>query len=239
MRMQNETAIITGGTSGIGKQITAHFLAEGCKVAICGRNEQTVNDTVAEFAEKYKDAITGFACDVTDPDSVKDFVDSAASALGSIRIAIPNAGVAGMYGPFDHIPYDELSANESLVIGTILMGTMNTVAAVLPYMIQQKYGRIITLSGGGADRPLTHMTTYSAAKGGVVAFSKCLALELKMRLEDIKINIYAPGMIRTGLTNHANVVPNWMDVETVRQQSDLALQYIGTDLSASTSKVIP
>lgn len=238
MLLKNETAIITGGTSGIGKKLTEHFLSEGCKVAICGRNQDTVQATVDEFTQKFQNFIFGFPCDVADPIAVKNFVDSAAESLGSIRIAVPNAGVAGMYGPFDHIPYDQVAPNANLVISTILLGTLYMVSAVLPHMIQQKYGRIITLTGGGADRPLQHMTTYSAAKGGVVAFSKCLAVELAQRAEDIKVNIYAPGMIRTGLTNHADVVPNWMDPTTIREQTDMALQYMGNDLATSTRKVI-
>ncbi|OLS15702.1 MAG: 3-ketoacyl-ACP reductase [Promethearchaeota archaeon CR_4] len=126
-----------------------------------------------------------------------------------------------------------------LVIGTILRGTLNSISAVLPYMIQQKYGRIVTLSGGGANRPLTHMTTYSAAKGGVVAFSKCFAMELAEQTEDIKLNIFQPGMIRTDLTTKPDVVPEWMDEEKVVKMADLALKYMGSDITEATRKVIP
>jgi NAD(P)-dependent dehydrogenase (short-subunit alcohol dehydrogenase family) len=239
MRLQNETAIVTGGTSGIGKKITQLFLQEGCKVAICSRNESNVVKTVDEFRIKFRDKILGFPCDVADTTSVKIFVDRVASQFGSVRILVANAGLAGLYGPFANIPYDQLGPNIDAVIGTILRGTLNTISAVLPHMIKQKYGRIVALSGGGADRPLTHMTTYSAAKGGVVAFSKCLALELAVRSEDIKINIYQPGMLRTGLTSHSEIVPGWLDPDTVHKQSELALQYLGGDLEVSTHKVLP
>ncbi len=239
MQLQNETAIVTGATSGIGKKITEHFLQEGCKVAICSRNESNVVKTVEEFKAKFGNAILGFPCDVADTASVQKFVENAASQLGSVRILVANAGTAGLYGPFANLPQDQLSHNMDLVIGTILRGTINTIAAVLPHMIKQKYGRIVTLSGGGADRPLTYMTTYSAAKGGVVAFSRCLAQELAERDEDIKINIYQPGMLRTGLTTQSEIVPGWLDVETVHKQSDLVLQYLGGDIETSTNKVLP
>jgi NAD(P)-dependent dehydrogenase (short-subunit alcohol dehydrogenase family) len=239
MQLQYETAIITGATSGIGKKITQHFLQEGCKVAICSRNESNVAKTVDEFRVKFGDSILGFPCDVADTTSVKTFVQRAAAQFGSIRILVANAGLAGLYGPFANIPYDQVGTNAETVIGTLLHGTIYTISAILPYMIKQKYGRIVTLSGGGADRPLTHMTTYSAAKGGVVAFSKCLALELAERSEDIKINIFQPGMLKTGLTTHSDIVPNWLDADTVRKQSELALQYIGGDIEASTKTVLP
>ena len=103
----------------------------------------------------------------------------------------------------------------------------------------QQYGRIITLSGGGADRPLTHMTIYSASKGGVVAFSKCLAEELKANPEDIKLNLYLPGMFKTGLTSGVKPVPNWNDQETLEKDTDIAIGFMGGNISKSTAKVIP
>jgi 3-oxoacyl-[acyl-carrier protein] reductase len=239
MLMKNETAIVTGGTSGLGKRITEYFLAEGCRVAICSRKEQHVNQTVTEFATKYKDLIIGFPCDVADPIAIKSFIDLVAKELGSIRILVANAGLNAIYGPFANIPYNQLADYEHLTIGTILMGTIQTISATLPYMIQQKYGRIVTLCGGGVERPLPHQTIYSSAKGGVTTFSKCLALELAQRKEDIKINIYEPGFIRTGLINSGTIVPGWMDPEKSRENTDLALQYIGTDINISTLHVIP
>ena len=128
------------------------------------------------------------------------------------------------------------------VLGVNLIGMINAIAAVLPQMKTQKYGRIVTLSGGGADRPITYMTIYSASKGGVVAFSKCFAEELKeinKGATDIKINIFQPGMLKTGLTSRADVIDGWMDVETVRSQSELALQYLGGDINETCSKVLP
>ncbi|MHA2287885.1 MAG: SDR family NAD(P)-dependent oxidoreductase [Promethearchaeota archaeon] len=70
MKMINETAIVTGSTSGIGKKIAELFLKEGCKVAICSRNETNVNQTVAEFKKQFGDHVIGVACDVSDPEAV-------------------------------------------------------------------------------------------------------------------------------------------------------------------------
>ena len=239
MLMKDETAIVTCGTSGLGKRITEYFLDEGCRVAICSRHEQKVNDTVDEFSSKYKGAIIGFPCDVADPIAVKSFVNRVANEFGSIRILVANAGLNGIYGPFANIPYNQLADYEHLIISAILFGTIQTISATLPFMIQQKYGRIITLCGGGVERPLVHQTIYSAAKGGVTTFSKCLALELAQRTEDIKINIYEPGFIRTGLISSGTIVPEWMDAETLRKNTDLTLQYIGTDINKSTKYVVP
>ena len=190
MRMENETAIITGSTSGIGKKLAEIFLKEGCKVTICSRNVKKVQETVSEFKEKYKDAVIGIACDVSDIESMKNVVEKTIKEFGSVRILVSNAGLNTTYGPFEYLSPSQVTSDAQTVLATNLIGTINAITTVLPYMITQKYGRIVTLAGAGADRPLPHMTLYSASKGGILSFSKCLAEELKESHDDIKINIF-------------------------------------------------
>ncbi|MHA2112199.1 MAG: SDR family oxidoreductase [Candidatus Hodarchaeales archaeon] len=239
MRMENETAIITGSTSGIGKKLAELFLEEGCKVVICSRNEERVKETVSEFKEKYKDAVIGFSCDVSDIDSIKNVVEKTMAKFGSIRILVSNAGVNSTYGPLRYFSQSQVASDTHSILGTNLTGTINAVTTVLPYMISQKYGRIITLSGGGGDRPLPHMTLYSASKGGVVAFSKCLAEEFKESREDIKINIFQPGMITTNLAKNSKPAEGWKEEEEFRRDNILAHEYLGTNIDESCPKVIP
>ncbi len=237
--MKNETAIITGSTSGIGKKTAELFLQEGCKVAICSRKENNVKQTLAEFKEKFRDSVIGIPCDVSDPVAVKSLVEETINTFGSVRILVANAGINLAYGPFEYIPLEKANKEAIKVIGINLIGAINSISAVLPQMIKQGYGRIITLSGGGADRPIEHMTIYSASKGGVLAFSKCLAEELNKRESDIKINIFLPGMIDTNLTTSAQVIEAWKDKETFEREFDLILKYVMTDIEESCSKVIP
>ena len=242
MSMENETAIITGSTSGIGKKLAELFLRQGCKVAICSRSTEHVNATLSEFKPKFGSSVIGFPCDVSKPEDLNNLVEKVIADFGSIRILVANAGIEKNYGPFEYMPSEMAYENAKFIIGVNLIGMMNSIAVVLPQMKKQKYGRIITLSGGGADRPLPNMTIYSASKGGVVAFSKCFAEELKesnAKDGDIKINIFQPGMQRTGLTTHTDVVPGWMDVETVKKDSELVLNYLGGNLEESCRKVIP
>jgi len=239
MQMANETAIITGSTSGIGKKIAAIFLKEGCKVTICSRNEQKVNETVSEFKETYKEKVIGIPCDVSDIESIKNVVEKTIKEFGSIRILVANAGLNTTYGPFEYLSPSQVASDAQTVLGTNLIGTINAITTVLPYMIPQKYGRIITLTGGGADRPLPHMTLYSASKGGVVSFSKCLAEELKESHEDIKINIFQPGMIETNLGKNTKLVEGWKEEEEFRRETAQVHQYIGTNIDESCPKIIP
>ncbi|MFX1315836.1 MAG: SDR family oxidoreductase [Promethearchaeota archaeon] len=239
MSMKNETAIVTGSTSGIGKKIAELFLREGCKVSICSRNETHVKSTLSEFQEKFGDSVIGFPCDVSEPVALKKLVDETIETFGSIRILVANAGLSLTYGPFGYLSLEQVSSEAKIIIGTNLMGMMYSIAAVLPQMIKQKYGRIVTISGGGADRPIPNMTIYSASKGGVIAFSKCLAEEFKEGGNDLKINIFHPGMQRTNLTKVSKIVEGWKDEETLKYEMDLVLKYVAGDIEESCSKVIP
>ncbi|MFX0149820.1 MAG: SDR family NAD(P)-dependent oxidoreductase [Candidatus Hodarchaeota archaeon] len=241
MRMKNETAIVTGSTSGIGKKISELFLREGCKVTICSRNETRVNNTVSEFQEKFGESVIGGVCDVSNVTAIKRVVSKTFDVFGSIRILVASAGLNLIYGPFEHLinEPEEIVSNTQVMLETNLLGVINSISTVLPYMIEQGYGRIITVGGGGGDRPVPHMTLYSASKGGVMAFSKCLATELKERDDNIKLNIFLPGMIDTKLEKNVRVIESWKDEKIFRQETSLVLNYLGTDIEKSCSKVIP
>ncbi len=239
MSMKNETAIITGSTSGIGKKIAEVFLEEGCKVTICSRNEERVKKTVSEFKEKYGESVLGQACDVTKVDELRKLAENSFNAFGSIRILVANAGLNTIYGPFEYLTAEQAARDAQFVIGINLIGMINSVNTVLPYMINQGYGRIITLAGAGTSRPTPYMTLYSASKGGVVTFSRCLAEELKERDDDIKINIFLPGMIKTNLEKNTKVLEEWKDEETFRRESSIVFAHIGANIDESSKKVIP
>ncbi|KKM24622.1 hypothetical protein LCGC14_1603260 [marine sediment metagenome] len=237
--MKNETALITGSTSGIGKKTAELFLREGCKVMICSRNEDSVNQTLSEFKKEFGDSVIGMVCDVSDPIAIQALVDKTLAAFGSVRILVANAGVNLSYGPFEYLSSEKVNSLAKTMIEINLVGIINSVASVLPHMIKQGYGRIITLSGGGADRPVEHMTLYSASKGGVLAFSKCLAKELENNENDIKINIFNPGMVDTNLSKGSQLIEAWKDKETFDREFELIRKYVMTDIEVSCSKLIP
>ncbi len=238
--MKNETAIITGSTSGIGKKIAELLLREGCKVAICSRKESNVNQTLAEFKDKFGDSVIGVPCDVSDLPSVKNLIDKTIDAFGSLRILVANAGVNLTYGPFEYLSLEKVNSDAKTMIGINLIGIINSVAAVLPQMIKQGFGRIVTLAGGGsADRPVENMTIYSASKGGVVAFSRCLAKEFEEKGKDIKINIFNPGMVDTNLAKNSQVIETWKDKKTHEREMELIKKYVMADIEESCSNVIP
>jgi NAD(P)-dependent dehydrogenase (short-subunit alcohol dehydrogenase family) len=237
MKLKNETAIITGSTTGIGRMIAELLLREGCKVTICSRSKDKVEKTVAELKKDFGESVIGAPCDVNIPSDLKNIVDITVKKFGSARILIANAGINSVYGPFECLDPKNVSSYAKEIINTNLVGVMNSIAAVLPQMNSQKYGRIITLSGGGVDRPIDNMTLYSASKAGIVTFSKCFAVELAQKEEDIKINIFHPGIIRTELMTSFTCVPNWKTEEETQAELDMVLSYIGGDVE-KRSKVV-
>jgi NAD(P)-dependent dehydrogenase (short-subunit alcohol dehydrogenase family) len=180
-------------------------------------------------------------CDVSDITLMKKVVEKTVENFGSIRILVANAGINLIYGPFENMIHqqEDIVSNTQMMLSTNLIGVINSISAVLPHMIDQGYGRIIVVGGGGGDRPIPHMTLYSASKGGVFAFSKCLATEFEDREDDIKINIFQPGMIETNMGKDVKVVEGWKTEELFQQDRSLALKYIGTNLEESCEKVIP
>ncbi|MFW9923642.1 MAG: SDR family NAD(P)-dependent oxidoreductase, partial [Candidatus Thorarchaeota archaeon] len=233
MNLKNETAIITGSTTGIGKTLAELLLKEGCKVAICSRSNEKVQSTLTELKQKYGESVIGYSCDVNKPEELKQLVDKTIQAFGSVRILIANAGINTVYGPFRCMTADMVKENADKILGVNLIGVMNTIASVLPEMMKQGYGRIITLSGAGVDRPIDNMTIYTASKGGVYAFSKSLAIELSQIDGDIKLNIFQPGMLRTNLTTTVDCVPDWRDKKDIERDVNIVLDYIGGDIEKS------
>ncbi|KKL46890.1 hypothetical protein LCGC14_2341060, partial [marine sediment metagenome] len=120
--MKNETALITGSTSGIGKKTAELFLREGCKVMICSRNEDSVNQTLSEFKKEFGDSVIGMVCDVSDPIAIQALVDKTLDAFGSVRILVANAGVNLSYGPFEYLSSEKVNSLAKTMIEINLVG---------------------------------------------------------------------------------------------------------------------
>lgn len=239
MRMKNETALITGSTRGIGKKIAELLLREGCRVTICSRNQDRVRETLSEFEKQFGDHVMGAVCDVSRLDDIKKIVGDTVSRFGSIRIVIANAGVSPIYGPFEFLSEEQIVDFSRYIIDTNLIGTINTVAAVLPQMKKQSYGRIITLSGGGDSRPVQNFSLYAASKGGISSFSKCLNVELKNSNPDIKINIFQPGPMKTNLNEKLHLVSGWKDEKTFQTNWKNLFDKVDLDIEECCRKVLP
>jgi 3-oxoacyl-[acyl-carrier protein] reductase len=187
--IQNKIAIVTGGGGGIGGAIARRFATEGAKVAVTDVDPKTANAVAAELTAQGADAIP-LVADVTNKKAVGDMMQAALDRWHRIDILVNVAGGA------ERIPVIDMTAADwDHVVDMNLKSVFLCSQAVLPVMLKQNYGKIVNISSiygytGSATR-----SSYSAAKAGVSAFTKSLALEVAR--DGININAVAPGRVFT------------------------------------------
>lgn len=198
-RFENKTAMVTGAGKNIGKAIAMNFAKEGANVIVCDYNEANTLQTVREIEALGVSAMPA-VCDVRDREKIFGYVKQANERFGAIDILVNNAGgSAGLLGKLTRF-VDAEQETLDFVIDTNLKGTMHCTQAVLPGMIAQRGGKIITISSIAGVCGIVDRVDYSAAKAAVVGMSKALALEVGQY--NICVNCVSPGAIeRDGRPN--------------------------------------
>ena len=193
MKLHGKTAIITGASQGLGKEIARQFMQEGASLSLCARNENELRHTVDELYSEKKEwqTVVGMKADVSTHKDVTSFIDFSVRSLRGIDCLINNAGV---YGPMQTVEYVDLDEWES-TFHINVMGVLMMSQGVIPYLKQRGGGRIINLSGGGATSPLPGISAYAATKAAVVRLTETLAMELEQ--DNIYVNAIAPGALNT------------------------------------------
>ena len=191
-KLVGRTAIMTGGAKGIGRGIAEAFAREGADVAIA---DIATNDQAAPVLEAIRQVGRKglhIRADVAEEQQVRSMVDAVHSAFGHIDILVNNAGI------FTQALVEHLAiADWDRVLAVNLRGTFLCARFVLPYMLEQGWGRIINIASQLAYIGGEEVAHYSASKGGVIAFTKALAREVATR--NVLVNAIAPGPILTDL----------------------------------------
>ncbi len=192
MIFNNRVAVVTGSTQGIGLAIAKRLAKEGVKVVVTARNIEKVNEVVAEIKNDGGEAV-GFKCDVTNREEVKSLGEKVVEKYGSIDILVNNAGITrdASFKKMTDEQWDE-----------VLTGDLKSVFIVTQelskYMELNKYGRIINLSSVVGLSGNFGQANYTAAKAGILGFTKTLSVELGKK--GITVNAVAPGFIETAMT---------------------------------------
>ncbi len=192
MKLKGKTAIVTGGSRGIGKSISVEYLKEGANVVIASRGVEDLENTVKEFQSITRSGILGVQADVSDRENVKNLIDKTEHAFGAADILVNAAGILSPVGSFLDVDEEDWV----YCIKVHLIGAMYCCKYVLPGMISKEKGKIINFFGGGA-KPIRNFSAYTSAKYSVARFSESLAEEL--RTHKINVNCIAPGPIDTKL----------------------------------------
>ncbi|RYM36134.1 3-ketoacyl-ACP reductase [Brumimicrobium glaciale] len=190
--LNNKKAIITGGGRGLGKATAIAFAKEGIDVAITGRNEQVLQETVAELKAIGVNAIYSIF-DVGNYKEVQKGIKEIIEELGGVDILVNNAGIAA-FGTFN-----EMEVNEwSQIIQTNVMGMYYVTKEVLPHLIAQNEGEIINVSSTAGLSGNASTSAYSASKFAVIGMSESLMKEV--RKNNIRVCTLTPSTIATDMS---------------------------------------
>lgn len=193
--LTGHVALVTGGNSGIGLGIARGLRAAGAAVAIWGTNAERNAAAVAELSRDSPDApVAAFVVDVSDEAAVGDGVARTLAAFGGIDSCFANAGVAGRPSPIDTMP----TAEWRRVMSVNLDGQFFTARAVVGHMKRRRAGSVVFTSSVAMTDGLPFAVHYAAAKAGLAAMARGLAVELAR--DGIRVNAIAPGWTRAAMT---------------------------------------
>lgn len=197
MQLEGKSALVTGGTRGIGRAIVVALAKAGADVALTyNSNEALAQEVVAEVQALGRKAMA-LKVDVSLPDEAASAIEGVAKEFGKLDILVNNAGVTK-----DTLLMRMSESDWDLVIDTNLKGVFNTTKAAIRPMMSQKRGKVINITSVVALTGNPGQANYCASKAGVIGFTKSVAKEVASR--NITVNAIAPGFIDTDMTGKLN-----------------------------------
>lgn len=188
MTLNGKTAIVTGGTKGIGRAIAEALLRAGISVCISARDEREIDEIVKSLSSLGR--VTGFKADVRVYEQVKALIDHTAKELGGLDILVNNAGI-GIFETVAETSPEDFRA----VLETNLFGVFYCCHEAIPQMKRRGGGYIINISSLAGANPHPRMAAYNASKFGLNGFSEALMQEV--RHDNIKVSYIMPGSVNT------------------------------------------
>ena len=187
----NKTALITGGTKGIGLAIAKSFLQEGINICITGRNQESIDQIIKQLGEDQK--IIGIQADVRNREQMESVVSQCLNTFNRIDYVIANAGV-GHFKSIEEMTYEQW--NETIDIN--LTGVFNTLKPSIPSLKSSK-GYFISIASLAGTNFFANGSSYNASKFGLVGFTQAVMLDL--RKHGIKVSTIMPGSVSTYFNN--------------------------------------
>jgi short-subunit dehydrogenase len=192
---RGRTVLITGGSRGLGLALARELAARGARLAICGRDSQSLERARASLARAGAEVIA-VPCDVTDQNSVAALLEEVHRGLGPVDVLVNNAGIIEV-GPAETMAV----ADYEEAMGTNFWGMLYPTLAVLPEMRQRRDGRIVNITSIGGKLGIPHLLPYSASKFAAVGFSQGLRAEVAA--DGVRVVTVVPGLMRTGSPRNA------------------------------------
>jgi NAD(P)-dependent dehydrogenase (short-subunit alcohol dehydrogenase family) len=223
----SRVAVVTGGASGIGLGVARGFAGDGYQVAILDSNRPAAESAVGELQSEGATAIA-VDVDVADRVSVGAGFDRVRAELGPVEILVTSAGIEAF------TPILDITAELwDRIIGVNLTGTFTCVQAALPDMLSGGWGRIVTISSSSAQSGAPNMAHYVASKGGVIALTKALAVDLA-RL-GITVNTIPPSLVDTPMVDKAEAAGDFPGIAVVGPMVPVGRAGTPADIAAACS----
>jgi 3-oxoacyl-[acyl-carrier protein] reductase len=188
--LKNRVAIVAASSQGIGRATAEAFAAEGCRVAMCARNAQTLQAAAASIRKQYRAEVFAQPLDVTDAEAVRQFVSAVASKFGGVDVCVTNAGGPPAKG-FLAASLDDWRKS----IDANFLSTVYFAREVIPHMQRKRWGRIITITSITTKQPVPDLVLSNAVRAAVVGLAKSLANEFGK--DGILVNNVGPGYTAT------------------------------------------
>ena len=188
-RFDGRGVVVTGAAQGMGRAISAAFLAEGASVVLSDMNEEGVKATASALDPDGR--AFAVSCDVTKSDEVRNLVEAAVEQLGAVDVFVNNAGTITMRQVVD-LSEDEWDA----VMNVNAKGVFLCSRAILPHMLERQSGSIVNIASQAGKRGYKLFAHYCASKAAVIVFSKGLALEVAPH---VRVNCVCPGIVNTDM----------------------------------------
>lgn len=188
--LRNRVAIVAASSQGMGRATAEAFAAEGCRVAMCARNAQTLHATAEQIKKQHGVEVLASPLDVTDPGAVHDFVDQTVAEFGSADICVTNCGGPPANGFLAASLEDWRKAVDANFFSAVYFAR-----EVIPHMQRRRWGRIITITSITTKQPVADLVLSNAVRAAVVGLVKSLANEFGK--DGILVNNVGPGYTAT------------------------------------------
>ncbi len=206
LNIKGKVAVITAASRGLGKAVAEALAAEGVNIAICSRNKSAIEKTGEYISNRYGIEVLSIPCDITKRKDIENLKNETIKKYGTVHILFTNSG-----GPPTGKTLDFKTEDFRQAIELNLMSMIELVYTFVPYMIKQRWGRIIASTSISVKQPIDNIALSNVSRVGVIAFIKTLSREIGGY--NISSNIIAPGYIKTERVE--NLIRNRMEKEKI------------------------
>jgi 3-oxoacyl-[acyl-carrier protein] reductase len=230
--LEGQVVIVTGASRGIGRAIALAFAERGCPITLAARDETGLQEVAGEI-EKMGGSSLCCPTDVAEADQVYHMVDETVKKFGRVDILVNNAGILILKKVID-TSIEEWDRTLDVNLKAVFLAAK----AVLPHMVKQEYGQIITVASIAGKRSGPRHGAYSAAKFGVLGFTEALASEVKEL--NIRVNAVNPGMVDTDLFGEEfdRDRSNWSQPEDIADAVILLASGLAHDITGASLDVL-